>query len=300
MKCRADQELSTGVEIVEASTTVKDVNRWTSARWGTRTNDMLTGVAQSESKQVAGWLCLASWAPVKVKHRNRPSSDNNKALHADGLAQTHDTSPEGGGGRPALGVNTTHTKKKWPQRRAFQRPVLIVADTWKSGPSSRTKIFQSALERPPPSCCDCAPLLPFPRCAEVNELTTFIFRIFLTFSLPSHNGNVASTKRTIWTNWINDLNKNEFVKSKIDNLTFGKNSVVGLCNVWGVLRTSVGHRDPRDPQIESLRRGGLDGAGSYEIWDCDAAGIFRMCGKRWKRYPPLSLSLSLEPKSFFF
>ena len=62
------------------------------------TNDMLTGVAQSESKQVAGWLCLASWAPVKVKHRNRPSSDNNKALHADGLAQTHDTSPEGGGG----------------------------------------------------------------------------------------------------------------------------------------------------------------------------------------------------------
>ena len=53
------------------------------------TNDMLTGVAQSESKQVAGWLCLASWAPVKVKHRNRPSSDNNKALHADGLAQTH-------------------------------------------------------------------------------------------------------------------------------------------------------------------------------------------------------------------
>ena len=83
------------------------------------TNDMLTGVAQSESKQVAGWLCLASWAPVKVKHRNRPSSDNNKALHADGLAQTHDTSPEGGGGPPALGVNSTHTQKNGRKGERF-------------------------------------------------------------------------------------------------------------------------------------------------------------------------------------
>ena len=198
MKCRADQELSTGVEIVEASTTVKEVNRWTSARWGTAGRTICS----------RGWLNpKANKSPAGCALRLGPRWKWNTEI---GLAATttrpytqmvlrKHTIPalRGGGGPPALGVNSTHTKKKWPQRRAFQRPVLIVADTWKSGPSSRTKIFQSALERPPPSCCDCAPLLPFPRCAEVNELTTFIFRNFLTFSLPSHNGNVASTKRTI-------------------------------------------------------------------------------------------------------